>query len=298
MNCRDFELRLESYLAEDLPATERDSAARHLRRCRDCKDLLDLALIAFEPAAAEATAPPADLVASVLSETVGSSCLACERLLCDYADQHLPDDHRALVTAHLDSCGECRDVAGALASLASDLPRLAEIEPDELFVDAVLAATLPLRVRLRRWWRVTWPRWVVRPRFAAEAAYVTTLILVLIFSVPGSPLQAMPGQAVELARRGTPARTISDPWGRLEAAIGPRVETLATSEGARAVADSWRTTVELGASAVSRSVELGERAYDWASGEFRTFWDRLASVLERAGETPSPADPDSDEEKS
>ncbi len=298
MNCRDFEQILESYLAGELGSGDLDSADRHLRNCDICTDLLALARIAHEPSDRATARPPRELLIEVLRQTTGSSCTAAERMLCDYADRRLADELAELVAGHLDGCDECRGLAGALTALSVDLPRLAEIQPDSGFVDSVLAATLPLQVRLRRWWQRSWPRWVERPRFAAEAAYVTTLVLVLIFSVPGSPLEAMPRQAVEMARRTAPTTTVGDPWGRLEAAILPKLRTLKEAEGTRAVFDSWRTTVELGSRGVDRSLEIGGEALSWASTEIRTLWDALASVLERADETPSSADQDPDEETS
>lgn len=287
MTCRDFEQLLETYLAGRLESGRSESAERHLRDCTDCSDLLELARIAFEPTDPSAAEPPPDLIADVLRATAGSSCLAAERVLGDYVDRTLSDQRSALVEMHLAGCSDCRGLTGALVALRVDLPRLAEIQPDSRFVDAVLAATLPWHVRLRRWWQSHWPRWVERPRFAAEAAYISTLVLVLIFSTPGSPLEAMPRHAVELARRTAPTQAISDPWGRFEATVAPTLEALKNSEGTRAVYGSWRTTFE-----------LGTQAYGWTSGQIRTFWHRLASVLERAEETPSSADQDSDEEKS
>lgn len=297
MNCRDLERLLERYVAGELPLSDREAAHGHVDACAGCRDLVQLARIAYEPANPAEAEPPPGLVADVLSRTAGSSCTAAERALCDYVDRELPGERRRGVAAHLGACPECSSLAGALARLSTDLPRLAEIDPGERFVHSVLAATLPAHVRLRRWWQQTWPRWVQRPRFAVEAAYVSTLILVLIFSVPGSPLQAMPGQAAELARTA-PVRTISDPWGRLEEALGGKLDEFVSSEGTEAVIESWRGTLDLGTRVARRSVELGEQAYSWTSSELRTFWERLASVLERAGETSSPADPDPDEEKS
>lgn len=297
MNCRDLQLVLESYLAGALGPDEAESAERHLRECAECCELLELARIAFQPTDPAAARPPEDLLPDVLRATVGSRCLAAEGALCDYVDTDLSEARAELVEAHLSGCADCRALVGALSALSVDLPRLAEIQPDSGFIDAVLVATLPWNIRLRRWWQQSWPRWLVRPRFAAEAAYVTTLILVLVFSVPGSPLEAMPGQVVELARRSATS-PISDPWSRLEGAIGSRLDQLKSTEGTRAVLASWRATVEAGSSAASRSVGVGTSAWEWASKQVRTIWGRLASVLERAGETPSPASEDSDEEKS
>ncbi len=292
MKCSELERVLDAYLGGGLEAARRRAVKRHLRGCEACADLVEVGRIAFVPADPAAAEPPEDLVASVLSRTSGSSCATAERRLPAWVDRRLDAEERRLVEAHLHDCGTCRTLGAVLRTLIDDLPLLAEIRPDPAFVDSVLAATLPLRVRLRRWWHRGWQRWVRRPRFAAEAAYATTLALVLIFSIPGSPLQAMPEQAVELARRSAPSSTFSDPWGRLEAAVAPRMNALKNAEGTRAIVGTWRSTLDLGSRTASRSVELGGQVYDWASEKFRTFRDGLASVLEKADDTDSSADQD------
>ena len=141
-----------------------------------------------------------------------------ESQLCDWLDEELVGTDRELLTAHLDSCEGCRALAAAIRQLGIELPLLAELRPDPGFVEAVLAATLPVRVRLRRWWAAVWPRWVRRPRFASEAAFVATMVLVLVFATPGSPLEAVPTRALALAR--------TDPAARLEARLEAPVAAL------------------------------------------------------------------------
>ncbi len=294
MNCGQLERVLESLVAGGLAPAETAAARRHLDGCERCRDLVELARIALRPDDPAAALPPADFVPGVLLQTAGPGCGAAERALCAYVDGALAAEPAELVEAHLSRCAECRALASVLAALGSELPRLAEIRPDPGFVDAVLAATLPLDARLERWWRERWPRWVARPRFAVEAAYVTTLIFVLIFSTPGSPLEAMPRRAVEMARRAVPAATLERPWARLEAAVALELEALRESGATRRVAAGWRGAREGGAAALEGAAESGARAYGWTAGKIRTIRQRLASMLEEAGEAPSPADRDSD----
>ncbi len=296
MNCRGFERLVESFLVGGLPPAETEAAGRHVRGCDRCGELLELARIALRPADPQAALPPPGLVAEVLARTAGAGCGAAERQLCDQIDGALAAQRAELVAAHLSRCSECRALAGALAALSDDLPRLAEIRPDGRFVEAVLAQTLPPHVRLRRWWRRQWPRWVARPRFAAEAAYVTTLIVALVVSTPGSPLAAMPGRAAEIARGVAPLEALGNPLPRLEAAVAPKLEALKSGRTTRTVVATWHGAVASGSRALERATGLGGDALGWVVQTTRTLRQWFASVLERAGETPSPAERDSDEE--
>lgn len=294
MNCRGFERLLEPFVAGGLSIAEAEDAERHVGGCRSCAELLKLARIATPADAAEA--PPEGLVEEVLRHTAGPACPSVESVLCDLVDGELADARAELVESHLSRCSGCRDLASVLPALASDLPSLADIRPDARFVDAVLAATLPWHVRLARWWRRGWPRWVRRPRFAAEAAYVTTLIVVLIVSTPGSPLEAMPRRAAELARRAVVTQPGSGLWTRLEATLATRFDALRSSRPARTVVGGWTAASRAGSNALERTVEAGGEGYGWAVQRFRTFRQWLASVLEEADDTPSAAEREPDEE--
>ena len=198
MDCRHFERALDDLSQGLLEAGERLACERHAASCGPCGELLALATLA----AAEA-APP-ELVAAVLAETSGAPCARSERLLPELADGALAGEERVLLAAHLEGCTECAALARTLSALTRTLPRLAEVRPDPGFVDQVLRRTLPIDVQLRRWWRRTWPRWLRRPRFASEAAYVALLALVLIFATPGSPLAAVPERALAVAQQPVP----------------------------------------------------------------------------------------------
>ena len=211
MDCRELEDRLEALLDDELSEHERRRCARHVEECQSCRELAEPLAVAAEP--------PADLVSAVLAQTSGSACRRAEGLLCDLLDGELTGADLELMAAHHDSCRDCRALAAAMTRLTADLPRLAELRPDPGFVAAVLAATLPLSVRLRRRWTAVWPHWVRRPRFASEAAFVATMALVLIFATPGSPLEAVPTQALVLTR--------TDPGAQLEAPMAALEERFA-----------------------------------------------------------------------
>lgn len=284
MNCHELEERLERLVAGELAGDERQVCAQHLAGCGVCRELEALARIA-EPAV--------DLVQQVLDRTTGDACAAARELLCERTDGNLRGIDEELVEGHLGGCSECRALAGALDALAIDLPRLSDLSPGESFVGAVLRRTLPWRVLLRRWWSRAWPRWVQRPRFALEAAYVATLVLLLIVATPGSPLEAMPLRAVELART-PPASRLDGTVSRTRAGLTAGLEALRGSEAAGAVLDSWSRTLELTSQTADRSLEIAGDVGE----KIRTLWDQAASLVQRADETPSTADENTDEENS
>jgi len=270
MNCRELEDRLEALLDGELNEGERRRCARHLEGCPSCRQLA-------EPLAAAAT-PPGDLVDVVLARTSGSPCGRAESLLCDWLDGEIARADRELVGGHLDSCDNCRALAAAMARLEVELPWLVELRPDPGFVDAVLAATLPVRVRLRRWWAAVWPQWVRRPRFASEAAFVATMVLVLVFATPGSPLEAVPTKALDLARTD-PRVELKMPVAALEERFATRVKEPLSSRYADGEAEvrAWAEAVE------ANGRKVTERVSAWLG----TSRDLIASLLESADEKAS-----------
>ncbi len=281
MDCRELEDRLEALLDGELGELERRRCARHLEICPSCRELA-------EPFVAGA-APPEDLVDTVLASTSGPPCDRAESLLCAWLDGETAGTDRDLMAAHLDHCAHCRGLAAAMTRLAAELPELAELRPDPGFVEAVLAATLPVRVRLRRWWAAVWPQWVRRPRFASEAAFVATMALVIVFATPGSPLEAVPTKALELAR--------TDPTARLEAPVaqlGARLEAPVATLGEQftvRVKEPIRAGYARGeaeARTWAQAAEARGRAFiDDLSAWLGTSRERLASLLERADEKAS-----------
>ena len=265
MDCRELEGRLEALLDGELSEPERRRCEGHLEGCPSCRELV-------EPLR-RAAAPPDDLVDAVLARTSGPACGRAEEQLCGWLDGELAATERRLVEAHLDSCDGCRALAAAVSRLRAELPRLAELRPDPGFVGAVLRATLPPRVQLRRWWAATWPRWVRRPRFASETAFIATLVLAVVVATPGSPLAALPTRALDLAR--------TDPLERLGAPLEALEEGFATQVrkplGAR-YADGAATVLAWARAAEERGRGLAAEAGDWIG----TSRDRLASLLSSA----------------
>jgi Putative zinc-finger len=158
-----------------------------------------------------------EFVRNVLSRTSGSPCeRACEQLP-DLAGGNLGDMDRQLVQAHLEHCDGCRSVAVVLGWMQPLLPDMAELDPGPAFTRRVISRTtgavhpleraarrgetvgpLELVDRLARWWQ----KQIFRPRFAMEVAYVATVILVLLTSVPGAPFEHKAKQAGEMIQAG------------------------------------------------------------------------------------------------
>jgi predicted anti-sigma-YlaC factor YlaD len=83
------------------------------------------------------------------------------------------DDHARCVD-HVASCADCRAL---VAPMGLSLAPLAVEAPASLLI-AVLAQTS--RAPRRAPWAETWRRWMLRPRFASEVAYVGVVVLSLV----------------------------------------------------------------------------------------------------------------------
>lgn len=289
MSCRHFETRLEALLDRELPAAERTACLLHAEDCPACRELLELAAVA---------APPEDLVAAVLASTSGPACERALEQLAGFQDLAATrTSDRQLVALHLAGCEDCRALAGVLAALAADLPGMAEVRPDERLVADVLAATLPVTVRVRRWWErtrfQTWPRWVRRPRFALEAAFVLTVACLPLVMTSASALAALPGRAVEMAQQGPgaeldrlllerlPGGESDPPW---EERLEGTVREIRESPVARRTEQSFGSVREtlrgLGGAVAAGAGE----AASLARQGYGTLRDFAASLLSNAGE--------------
>jgi predicted anti-sigma-YlaC factor YlaD len=75
---------------------------------------------------------------------------------------------------HVASCTTCRELVAPMGlSLAP-----VSVDPPASFLVAVLAQTS--RASRRTPWAETWRQWMLRPRFASEAAYVGVVVLSLV----------------------------------------------------------------------------------------------------------------------
>jgi|GEM_PF-1340088 len=160
-----------------------------------------------------------EFVNEVLARTTGSPCARARTQLPDLVDRALEGMDRQLVQAHLEHCSPCRSLAVTLGWLGQSLQDLAELDPGPAFTRRVLDQTSGINVtglvhassgvsqapgllgmleRLAQWWE----RQVFKPRFAMQAAYAATVVLVLLTSIPGSPLKGTPNRALQAVQAG------------------------------------------------------------------------------------------------
>jgi len=220
----------------------------------------------------------------VLARTSGSPCGRAETLLPDLTDGLLADLDRQLVQAHLEHCAPCRALAVALGWAGPVLPQLAVVDPGEAFTASVLARTsrrqrldLPSPATARpsgmagvmdhvgRWWAER----ILVPGFAPRVAYVATVVLVLLTSVPGAPLRAVPGAALKLMTAGPavlPGTAGAAQWVDARAA-----------EGQAVVAGRWDGLAARLREKGERSQPARAQAFAHAAAAWRQLEDRRLS---------------------
>jgi anti-sigma factor RsiW len=192
LDCRGFEDRIDVLDAGVLPRQEQEAAEGHMKACPGCRRLA-MAVRGESPPAPAALS--ADLTRFIMDSTSGSACPQAQSELCDCVDGILDHGSRELVSLHLASCPECRGLAAVLMELNQSLPEMAALAPDERFVEDVIALTsgrpapVPV-VRPRIDFREMWLRWIRRPRFAWEAAYVGAMLVLLILGNPAISTQS------------------------------------------------------------------------------------------------------------
>ncbi len=190
----------------------------------------------------------------------------------------LDADDRALLEAHLEHCPACAALARNLAVLRATLPSFASLDPGPSFTAQVLAATsraqpATLADRLSAWLRP----WLSRPRFALEAAYVCTLLLVLAVGNPAATLQAASNRTVTAAAEGLDRAREAWPT-----AVAKVTATPQWSEGVRALDGvaggvvERRSAVAGGlAGALDRALARWSAAWGWLRG---VAWELAGSV--------------------
>ncbi len=162
-------------------------------------------------------------VGGVLGRTTGGACGRAVEQLADLMDDQLQGLDRQLVQAHLEHCTGCRQLAVTMGWLHPLLPQMVEIDPGPEFLAGVLARTSlaaqpivhsehPLGLaglmdRFGRWWE----KQIVRPEFSLQAAYVATVVVVLLTATPWSPLREVPGQALTVVTAGPESMPIVGP---------------------------------------------------------------------------------------
>jgi hypothetical protein len=166
------------------------------------------------------------------------------------------------------------------------LPQMAEIDPGPAFTARVVKETsrresyrkpvyagptgaAGLMDRVGRWWE----QQVMRPMFAAQVAYVATVLLVLLMTVPGSPFKQVPGKALEAVQAGPTSTPV----------IGPLLDSAADWAGFRA--DNPLTVARDGLDTKIDKVtgSLGERGRRTAAGR-QDFAAHVKVMFSRIGD--------------
>ena len=102
------------------------------------------------------------------------SCRDFEGRLGDLLEGALTDVELARSVAHAASCPSCRQLVEPMGDTL--VPVAAE--PPAALLATVLSKTSHAVPRSR--WAETWRQWMLRPRFACEAAYVGVVVLSLV----------------------------------------------------------------------------------------------------------------------
>jgi len=157
------------------------------------------------------------LTDAILAATSGKSCARCHERLLAFDAGGLRAAERELVELHLEHCEECRGMAEALAWLKDVFPAMVEEEPGEACTAAILARTSLAPHGVAGLWRSTqerlgdfffgpasifasargrWQRALQRPLFPLEAAYVATLLVLLLAGTPVSPFHSVAQQSL------------------------------------------------------------------------------------------------------
>lgn len=101
------------------------------------------------------------------------NCHEFEGLLDGMLEGTLPGVDHARGVDHVASCLSCRELVEPMGLTLAPVGA----EPPAFFLAAVLARTSRAARRTR--WAETWRQWILRPRFASEAAYLGVVVLSL-----------------------------------------------------------------------------------------------------------------------
>jgi hypothetical protein len=287
MNCVRFARILADYHEGKLTAGERAAAEEHLRGCQSCRKLLNVTTggIDILPDAMRE-----GLTRSVLERTSGGFvCPRVEASLWEFAHGELPSEESHLIALHLDHCTGCRTIAENLVLMQDVLPAMAEIDPGELFTREVVLSTSgkracrpDVRTRFQGWWN----RLVQRPRFALEAAYICTVVLIFALS-PFLPFRDMALQVIPSKALRPSAKYVVSIWMDAKAPLSiqaRRIGSVAASSN-RAVSGTLAGLAEKGARASSCALnESLQRIGGWhlkEAASLGAFWDRLSDWIPR-----------------
>lgn len=287
MNCIRFTRILADYHEGKLSAEERSAAEEHLDECHSCRKLLEVTTGGVDILPEEMRE---GLTRSILDYTSGGPvCPRIESSLWEFAGGEQSAEESQLIALHLDHCAGCRSMAADLARIQAALPAMAEIDPGETFTREVVRITSgkrtyrpDLRTRLEGWWN----RMVQRPRFALEAAYVCTVLLVFALS-PFLPFRDLALQTIPSKALYPSAKYIASIWMDAKAPLSIQAQKVASAAASSNRAVSATLVGLAGRSARASSYALNvslQRIEGWnwkEAADLAGFWDRLSGWIPR-----------------
>jgi hypothetical protein len=191
MLCADFEDRLTDYLDGALDAQTNSSFAEHALRCPVCHELLSEVKNTLQACRmADTPAPPAELEARILQQTMPESAMTCEEFeehLTDYLDGFLPapifhrwERHAALCESCTELPGQVVRSIGACYTYISE-ERAVPVGLHERILQATLGTTeaetiqAPFGARL-----AAWLRGLLDPLMSPQLATVAMMLLLAV----------------------------------------------------------------------------------------------------------------------
>ncbi|MDT4967349.1 MAG: hypothetical protein QOJ64_2086 [Acidobacteriota bacterium] len=217
MLCPEFEDRLTDYLDGSLQAETNRAFAEHAMRCPVCHDLLSEVRNTVQAClVAEVPAPPTELAARILLQTVPEMAMTCtefEEYLTDYLDGFLPAPLYHRWERHAALCQQCTELPGQVVrAIGACYSYINEEKPvpaglHERILQATLGTTdaeevrAPLAARIAARLRL-WLDPLISPQLATVATMLLVCVLVLTSTVSADgSIGGMYRAGIQLAER-------------------------------------------------------------------------------------------------
>lgn len=217
MLCAEFEDRLTDYLDGLLEAETNRAFAEHAMRCPVCHDLLSEVKNTLQACSTmEVVAPPPQLEARILLQTVPEMAMTCEEFeeyLTDYLDGFLPAPLYHRWERHAALCEQCTELPGQVVrAIGACYTYINEEKPVPIGLhERILQATLgtvdaeevraPLAARIAARLRL-WLDPIISPQLATVATMLLVCVLVLTNTVSADgSISGMYRAGIQLAER-------------------------------------------------------------------------------------------------
>ena len=217
MLCAEFEDRLTDYLDGSLKAETNRAFAEHAMRCPVCHELLTEVKNTLQACRmTDVPAPPAELEARILLQTVPEMAMTCEEFeeyLTDYLDGFLPAPLFHRWERHAALCKQCTELPGQVVRAIGacytyiNEEKLVPAGLHERILQATLGTTdaeevrAPLAARIAARLRL-WLDPIVSPQLATVATMLLVCVLVLTSTVSADgSISGMYRAGIQLAER-------------------------------------------------------------------------------------------------